>query len=201
MRRLSSLRRRRLAAPAALACVAVMACVASTATATSASPQAAARAVPASVNGATPAKPVIAATLEECLTAGSASNRSATFGGEMSAIAGATRMQMRIEVLERMPREALFHTVIAPGLGVWRNAAAGVKIYKYLKQVTNLAAPASYRGAVRFRWLTAKGRIVKVAELRTPKCDEPSPPPSEGSSSEQPSQSGAGAPSTASSGG
>ena len=76
-------------------------------------------------------------------------------------------MAMRIDVLERLPDELVFHTVTAPGLGVWHSSAPGVKVYKSLKQVTNLSAPAVYRGAVRFRWLNAKGRLLKSAELRT----------------------------------
>ena len=79
-------------------------------------------------------------------------------------------MEMRIEVLERAPREPAFRAVSAPGLGVWRTAAPGVKNYKYLKEVTNLSAPAYYRGAVRFRWLNAKGKLIKSLELRTDRC-------------------------------
>ncbi len=121
--------------------------------------------------GGTPTgKPPAVASLEECVTAPTQSERSATFSGEMSAIPGATKMEMRIDVLERQPREAIFHTVSAPGLGVWRTAASGVKTYRYLKQVTNLAAPAWYRAAVRFRWLNSKGKLVKAQELRTQRC-------------------------------
>ena len=43
---------------------------------------------------------------------------------------------MRIEVLERMPGEAQLPHGHRPGLGVWRGSAPGVKIYRYLKQVT-----------------------------------------------------------------
>jgi hypothetical protein len=120
--------------------------------------------------GTTVSKPIDAAILEECVTADEPSERSATFSGEMSTLAGATRMEMRIDVLEREPQEASFHVVSAPGLGVWRTAAPGVKTYRYLKQVTNLAAPAYYRAAVRFRWLNAKGKLIHGAELRTPRC-------------------------------
>jgi len=117
-----------------------------------------------------------AATIEQCVTAVNQAERSATFVGEMTATPATAHMQMRIEVLEKLPKDASFHTVLAPGLGVWRVAAAGVKVYKYLKQVTNLSAPAVYRGAVHFRWLNAKGRQIKSLELRTPRCEEPAPP-------------------------
>ena len=39
-----------------------------------------------------------------------------------------------------------FHTITAPGLGVWRASDPGVKIYRYLKQVTNLFAPGRSTG-------------------------------------------------------
>jgi hypothetical protein len=126
--------------------------------------------------GAARARPSASATLEQCVTAVAQPERSATFAGEMTAIPGSARLEMRIDVLERLPEEILFHAVSAPGLGVWRGSVPGVKVYKYLKQVTNLSAPASYRAAVRFRWLNARGRLMKSAELRTSKCEQPAPP-------------------------
>ncbi|HEX4466633.1 MAG TPA: hypothetical protein VH025_05560 [Solirubrobacteraceae bacterium] len=115
-------------------------------------------------------KPAITAMLEGCVNAETQSQRSATFAGEMQAIPGSAKMEIRIDVLERSFGETPYRTVTAPGLGVWRNAAPGVKVFKYLKQVTNLASPAIYRGAVRFRWLNAKGKLMHAAELRTPRC-------------------------------
>lgn len=122
---------------------------------------------------------IISATLEQCVTSTEQAERAATFAGEMASIPGSSKMEMRIDVLERMPREMVFHMVSAPGLGVWRTAAPGVKSYRYLKEVTNLAAPAFYRAAVRFRWFNAKGRLIKAAELRTPRCSQPLTPPEE----------------------
>ena len=78
----------------------------------------------------------------------------------MSLVPGATRMEMRIDLLERGSEEESYRRVTATGLGVWRLSTPGVKSFRYLHQVTNLAAPASYRGAVHFRWLNAHGRDV-----------------------------------------
>jgi hypothetical protein len=116
---------------------------------------------------------VPSASVEACATSSVQAERSATFSGEMTATTATGRMSMRIELQERLPAEAAFHTVAAPGLGVWRSAAPGVKVYRYIKQVTDLAAPAVYRAAVRFRWLTAKGKLIRVLERRTPTCDQP----------------------------
>jgi hypothetical protein len=123
-------------------------------------------------------KPAASATLEQCVAALAENERAATFVGEMTAIAGSARMEMRIDLLERLPAQARFHTVSAPGLGLWRTSAPGVKVFRYLKQVTNLTAPASYRAAVRFRWLNARGRLMKSVELRTTSCAQPAAPAS-----------------------
>jgi len=117
--------------------------------------------------------PTVSATLEQCLGVGEQADRSATFSGEMTALAGAARMEMRIEVQERMGGEELFHTVSAPGLGVWRGSNTGVKIYKYVRQVTNLSPPADYRGLIRFHWLDDKGHVIRRAERLTATCVQP----------------------------
>jgi hypothetical protein len=126
--------------------------------------------------GGAPVAGAPAATLEQCATAGAQAGRSATFSGEMTAIAGTVRMSMRIDVEERRPAEAQYHAVSAPGLGVWRAAEPKVKVYKYLKEVTNLSSPASYRALVRFRWLGAKGHLLRRAERLTARCVQPAAP-------------------------
>jgi hypothetical protein len=121
---------------------------------------------------------VDSATLEQCVTSVVQSERSATFAAEMTAIAGAPRMAVRIELQERPAGEAAFHRVSAAGLDVWRAADPKVRIYKYLKQVTNLSAPAEYRALVRFRWESAGARVIRRAERMTQHCVQPEPPPS-----------------------
>jgi hypothetical protein len=111
-----------------------------------------------------------AATLEHCLTAPLASERSLSIDAEMSAIPHSARMALRIEIEERLPEAALFHKVNAPGLSVWREADRGVSSYKYLSKVTNLTAPAVYRADVHFRWLNAGGHPIKQLERHTGSC-------------------------------
>src|SRR5947207_11047266 len=136
---------------------------------------------------ARPSAPSASAVLEECLTSPVQAERSATFAGEMTAVAGTVRMAMRIDVEERMPEETTYHTVSAPGLGVWRLSDARVRIYKYLKQVTNLSSPAVYRAVVRFRWLAPHGHVIRRSQRFTGSCVQPvmpstSPPQSAPSS-------------------
>jgi len=121
-------------------------------------------------------KPPASATLEGCVTAVSQLERSATFAGEMTAVPGTAHMLMRIDVLERAGGAVLFRPISYPGLGVWLRAAPGVKTYKNLNRVTDLSAPAFYRAQVLFRWMNAKGHLIKSLELRTPRCQQPAPP-------------------------
>jgi hypothetical protein len=122
------------------------------------------------------AKPVASATVEQCVTSVEQSERAVTLVGEMTALPGTARMQMRIELQERGPKEEAFHGVSDPGIGQWLRAAPGVHIYKNLDKVTNLSAPAVYRGEVHFRWLNARGHLIKALALRTGRCEQPSPP-------------------------
>jgi hypothetical protein len=124
-----------------------------------------------------PAPGGAAATLEQCVTTGEQADRSATFSGEMTAITGTARMAMRIEVQERLPGEEIFHTVTAPGLGVWRGSASGVKIYQYVKQTTNLSSPAIYRALIHFHWLNERGSVIRRAERHTANCTQAAPAP------------------------
>ncbi len=121
----------------------------------------------------TPADGAPAVALEQCATSTVQAERSATFTAQMTATGATQRMGMRIELQQRMRGESEFHTVLAPGFGVWHPSETGVKIYKYVKQVTNLSAPAAYRAVVHFRWLGEKGHVLKRAELRTPRCIQP----------------------------
>jgi hypothetical protein len=121
----------------------------------------------------TPTTPGYSVALEQCVTSTVQTERSATFTAQMVATPATSKMALRFELQERMRGETDFHTVIAPGLNAWQRAEPGVKIYKYVKQVTNLAAPAAYRAVVRFRWSGEKGHVLRRAELHTQKCVQP----------------------------
>jgi hypothetical protein len=112
------------------------------------------------------------AALEHCVTASLQSERSVSIAAEMNAIPHTARMAIRIEIQERLPEAADFHTVKAPGLGVWRESDRGVSSYKYLNKVTDLSAPAVYRAAVRFRWLNGSGHLIKTLERHTSSCTQ-----------------------------
>lgn len=158
---------------AAMRALATLAC-ASALTLGVAGADAGAQGAPPTGAGTQPLAPMIAggvsATLEECVTATVQEQRAVAFSGEMTAVPGTSRMAMRVDLEERAQGEVEFHAVTAAGLGVWRSSDAKVKVFKYVKQVTNLTAPASYRGFVRFRWLNSKGHVIKRVDRLTSRC-------------------------------
>jgi hypothetical protein len=111
--------------------------------------------------------------IEQCVSSTVQLERSATFTAQMTATNATQKMAMRLELQQRLRGESEFHTLVAPGFGVWRVSEPGVKIYKYVKQVTNLASPAAYRVLVRFRWIGEAGHVLRRDELHTPRCIEP----------------------------
>lgn len=111
--------------------------------------------------------------LVACETALSQSNRFAVFEGEMRSIAGASRMQVRLQLQARTPDRVGWTRVPAPGFSVWNSASSGVRKFVYTKRVENLFAPAEYRVVVKYRWLNGSGEVVRSDERRTPVCDEP----------------------------
>jgi hypothetical protein len=111
--------------------------------------------------------------VEQCVNFSVQAERSATFVAQMMATAPTQKMAMKINLEERLRGEAEYHVVPAPGFGLWRASEAGVRIYKYVKQVTNLTAPAVYRVHVRFRWVADKGKVIKRADLHSSRCFQP----------------------------
>lgn len=122
-------------------------------------------------------QPPGSALLVQCQTAGESSERSASFAGEMTMLAGTSRMAMRIELLERTPGETGYRPVLAPGVGDWHYAGPGVRTYRHIEQFTNLSAPANYRALITFRWEGQHGRVFKRYEQRSPRCQQPAPAP------------------------
>src|SRR3954469_9229320 len=117
------------------------------------------------------------ARLMSCTKSTDASGRVAVFEGSMRAWRRSERLQLRFRLQSRTPQDPVWRTVRAPGFGRWQTSDAGVRRFVYDKRVERLAAPASYRVVVRFRWRNSRGRIVGRAERISPVCREPDPRP------------------------
>jgi hypothetical protein len=117
------------------------------------------------------------AVLDDCERGEASGEGSAAFDGQMRAIRGAERMQMRFTLQARTPESARWGAVEAPGFGTWMTSAAGTSRYVYTKRVEGLLAPAAYRVQLRFRWLGAGGRRLATARRTSRACRQPDPRP------------------------
>ena len=111
--------------------------------------------------------------LLSCTTGLSSGERTAVYEGRMRRVAGTRKMQMRFALQWRQPDAKRWTAIKAPGLGTWVSSDLGVKSYTFTKRIENLAAPASYRVVVRFRWLDARGRSIETDQLVSKPCREP----------------------------
>lgn len=113
------------------------------------------------------------ADLQTCRVAVAGRERYATFAAQMTQVSGGRRMAIRIGLRQRTPPGRSYRTLSAPGLGVWRQSSSGVHVYRYVKQVVDLPAPATLRAAVDYRWLDAHGHVIRRARRVTSPCVQP----------------------------
>src|SRR3954452_10941795 len=66
------------------------------------------------------------------------SDRQATFYARMETIPGASKMQLRFQLLERLGRDETFSKVDLPTLKQWQTSKPGVKRFGWKQTVDNL---------------------------------------------------------------
>jgi CARDB len=110
------------------------------------------------------------ATLLECDRSAAPA---AEFEARMTALSGATQMQMRFTLQASTPERPGFRRVAVPGFGTWTTADPGVTRYSYSRRVEALVGPASYRVMVRFRWLDAAGGQIAHTRKVSRACRQP----------------------------
>ena len=106
----------------------------------------------------------------DCRTGKTAEMRLAIFEGRMRTVKGTVRMAMRFELLEHTPGSDDPRPVDAPGLGEWRRSRLGVKDFTYAQTIKGLSSGVTYSSSVEFRWLGAKGKVLRKLERRSGTC-------------------------------
>ena len=117
----------------------------------------------------------LAATLKQCV-ATDALGHVAVFSASMPALPGSgpgARMAMRFELQQRGGGRPWLPVDGVPSFGAWEQSEPGRPGYIVTKRVTGLQVGGAYRSVVRFRWLNAKGRVVRVARRVTAPCQQP----------------------------
>jgi CARDB len=97
----------------------------------------------------------------------------------MRPVTGTSKMQMRFDLMRKTASSAGFVVVRGRQLGSWispENPTLGQRpddVWILNHPVVDLAAPATYRFRVRFRWIGAQGQRLATAVQTSPECYQP----------------------------
>ena len=120
-----------------------------------------------------PAVPELGVQLTACPTGPVPEQRAASFTGSMPAVDGSSVLAMRFALEQR--RGSDWKPLASPAFARWERSAPGAAGFVYDKRVERLAAGASYRVTVSFRWTAADGTVVRRATRRSGACRQPAP--------------------------
>jgi hypothetical protein len=101
--------------------------------------------------------------------------RAATFYARMDSIPGASKMQIRFQLQERLGRDDTWSKLDVPALRLWHTSQAGVKRFGWKQTVDALRIGGAYKARVQYRWLSATGSVIDSFSRDTPVCRGPLP--------------------------
>jgi CARDB len=102
-------------------------------------------------------------------------DRAATFYARMDSIPGASRMQIRFQLQERLGRDDSWTKLDIPALRQWHTSQAGVKRFGWKQTVDALRIGGAYKARVQYRWLSVTGGVLDIFSRDTPVCRGPLP--------------------------
>jgi hypothetical protein len=107
--------------------------------------------------------------VRDCQVGDSPKQRSATFYARMTATKGTSQMAMRFTLIDRAgdgPPEV----VDSPALAQWRKSNKGVKRFGYAQSVAGLELGGVYAVQVQFRWINARGQVIRSVKRTSGTC-------------------------------
>jgi hypothetical protein len=107
--------------------------------------------------------------VRSCEVGATAKQRAATFYARMRAVKGTDQMAMRFTLIDRAgdgPPQA----VDSPALAQWRKSRHGVSRFGYAQSVAGLDAGGVYAVQVQFRWIDARGRVIRTVKRTSDTC-------------------------------
>jgi CARDB len=104
----------------------------------------------------------------------SSPDRAATFYARMDATAGASKLQIRFQLLERLGRDR-WSRLDVPALRQWHTSQAGVQRFGWKQTVDALRIGGAYKARIQYRWLSVGGTVLDSTARDTPVCHGPLP--------------------------
>jgi hypothetical protein len=114
-----------------------------------------------------------------CQTALDPPARAVSVQAVMRPLAGTAKMQMKFELMRQTKAEPRFVSVHGRGLDTWISPADPTlgqrpgDVWILNHPVVNLAAPATYKFRVTFKWTGAQGQTLGTATQSSPTCYQP----------------------------
>jgi hypothetical protein len=103
------------------------------------------------------------------------SNRSVSATAVMRPVPGTAKLAVKFRLVRRTAGSAP-SDVTGPGLGTWLTKQFGKRpgdVWRVIHTVSDLSAPAGYRFAVSFRWISSSGQILARATRFSRICHQP----------------------------
>ena len=124
-------------------------------------------------------KVTLAAKVSDCTTGALDAERAAAFTASMPASSQTRRMQMRFLLTQRTGPgpKGVYKKLSVPGWGGWEKSDPGRQGFVFTKRIEALTAPAAYRAVVTFRWLDAKGHVLRTTSRTSAACEVADPRP------------------------
>jgi CARDB protein len=102
-------------------------------------------------------------------------DREATFYARMNTLPGASKLQIRFQLLERLGKGDSWDKLDVPALRAWHTSQAGVKRFGWKQTVDRLRTGGAYRARVQYRWLSVAGAVIDSETRDTSTCHGPLP--------------------------
>lgn len=107
--------------------------------------------------------------VRSCEVGSTAKARQATFYARMQAVKGSHQLSMRFTLLDRAG-DGPPAVVDNPALAQWRKAQPGKKSFGYAQSIAGLAVGGVYAVEVQFRWVDARGRLIRSVKRTSGSC-------------------------------
>jgi hypothetical protein len=115
------------------------------------------------------AKPTTLLKVRSCQVGSTAKQRSATFYARMHAVKGTDQMAMRFTLIDRAG-DGPPDVIDSPALAQWRKSRHGVSRFGYAQAVAGLDSGGVYAVQVQFRWVDARGRVIRTVKRTSDSC-------------------------------
>lgn len=117
-------------------------------------------------------KPKLAVTLVECTTGQMPVERALQVTGSMPGGASTSSMWMRFELQQKIGQD-VFKKIKVPAWSSWMKSDKQVPGFVVEREIDSLAASATYRVVVRYRWYDAAGKRIRSKSKISKVCRQP----------------------------